>query len=142
MTSLKNCPDKVNGSFWCNNCGLINLDGCPKEINGHFFCRDNSLASFEGGPTTVNGKIVATGNNITSLKNIPVINISCPSNLRIIHLEKNPIRKITDLPDSVKDARIYIARKQPDAQMEKFKIMHPDIDIRVVGKEVGMAPEF
>ena len=140
MTSLKNCPDKVNGGFWCDNCGLTNLYGCPKEINGNFCCSNNSLTSFEGGPITVNGKIVANDNNITSLKNIPVItainDISGPygpegllNPIRVIYLRNNPIRKITDLPDSVKDVRIYISRKQPDMQMEKFKIMHPDVNI-------------
>ena len=129
MTSLKNCPDKVNGEFKCEKCGLISLDGCPKEINGDFSCTYNSLTSFEGGPDVVNGKIFAYNNNITSLKNIPAINISVPSDQRTIYLDENPIRKISDLPDNVKDVCIYISRKQPKAQMEKFNIMHPDVKI-------------
>ena len=38
LTSLKNCPDFVKGSFSCNRCTkLDSLEGCPKEVGG-FYC--------------------------------------------------------------------------------------------------------
>ena len=39
LTSLKNCPDFVKGSFSCSLCPqLDSLEGCPKEFNGNFCC--------------------------------------------------------------------------------------------------------
>ena len=39
LTSLKNCPDYVGGSFGCRNCSQIDsLEGCPKEVDNNFVC--------------------------------------------------------------------------------------------------------
>ena len=39
LISLKNCPTKIEYSFYCNNCPqLDSLEGCPKEVNGNFYC--------------------------------------------------------------------------------------------------------
>ena len=41
LTSLKNCPDVVCGSFYCNRCtSLDSLEGCPKEVGDCFYCND------------------------------------------------------------------------------------------------------
>ena len=41
LTSLKNCPDFVKGSFSCSLCPQIDsLEGCPKEVGGDFYCYD------------------------------------------------------------------------------------------------------
>ena len=41
LTSLKNCPDFVKGSFSCSLCKCIDsLEGCPKEVGGTFYCYD------------------------------------------------------------------------------------------------------
>ena len=40
LTSLKNCPDFVKGSFSCSLCPqLDSLEGCPKRVGGDFYCR-------------------------------------------------------------------------------------------------------
>ena len=37
LTSLKNCPNEVSGSFACDSCPkLDSLEGCPKEVGGDF----------------------------------------------------------------------------------------------------------
>ena len=39
LTSLKNCPNEVNGLFACDSCPkLDSLEGCPKEVGRNFFC--------------------------------------------------------------------------------------------------------
>ena len=41
LTSLKNCPDFVKGSFSCSLCKCIkSLEGCPKRVGGDFYCYD------------------------------------------------------------------------------------------------------
>ena len=57
LTSLKNCPNEINGGFSCRYCEkLISLEGCPKKIEGSFFCnRCKSLNSLEGCPKEVKG---------------------------------------------------------------------------------------
>ena len=41
LTSLKNCPDFVKGSFSCSLCPqLDSLEGCPKRVGGDFYCYD------------------------------------------------------------------------------------------------------
>ena len=40
LTSLKNCPDEVDGYFSCYQCSkLFSLEGCPKEVGKDFYCR-------------------------------------------------------------------------------------------------------
>ena len=44
LTSLKNCPDYVGGSFGCRNCPqLDSLEGCPKEVKGDFVLAGSGL---------------------------------------------------------------------------------------------------
>ena len=39
LTSLKNCPNKINKYFRCSYCpNLESLEGCPKEVGRDFYC--------------------------------------------------------------------------------------------------------
>ena len=41
LTSLKNCPNYIEGSFDVDGCAkLDSLEGCPKEIDSVFYCRN------------------------------------------------------------------------------------------------------
>ena len=41
LTSLKNCPNKVNKYFRCSYCPkLESLEGCPKKVSEVFYCSD------------------------------------------------------------------------------------------------------
>ena len=41
LTSLKNCPDYVPKSFYCDQCPQLNsLIGCPVEVGRDFYCFD------------------------------------------------------------------------------------------------------
>ena len=41
LTSLKNCPNKVNEYFRCSYCPkLESLEGCPKVVSKTFYCSD------------------------------------------------------------------------------------------------------
>ena len=40
LISLKNCPTKIEDSFYCNDCPqLVSLEGCPKEVGENFIIR-------------------------------------------------------------------------------------------------------
>ena len=40
LISLKNCPTKIESSFYCNDCSqLVSLEGCPKEVGENFMIR-------------------------------------------------------------------------------------------------------
>ena len=40
LISLKNCPTKIEDSFYCNDCSqLDSLEGCPKEVSENFVIR-------------------------------------------------------------------------------------------------------
>ena len=40
LISLKNCPTKIESSFYCNDCSqLDSLEGCPKEVSENFVIR-------------------------------------------------------------------------------------------------------
>ena len=44
LTSLKNCPNYVGGSFGYRNCSqLDSLEGCPKEVGGNFVLAGSGL---------------------------------------------------------------------------------------------------
>ena len=37
LISLKNCPDYIEMSFYCNKCtNLVSLEGCPGKVGGTF----------------------------------------------------------------------------------------------------------
>jgi len=55
LTSLKGCPEKVEGSFHCDYNKLTSLEGCPREIGGGLYCRENLLTSLKGCPKEVDG---------------------------------------------------------------------------------------
>ena len=41
ITSLKNCPNKVESWFSCDDCvSLDSLEGCPKKVRWNFYCND------------------------------------------------------------------------------------------------------
>lgn len=67
LTSLKGCPEVVNGNFSCSNNRLTSLEHCPKVVNGHFSCSHNQLTSLEYGPEVVDGVYYCKFNNLTSL---------------------------------------------------------------------------
>jgi len=40
--TLKGAPEKVEGSFYCNNTNLTSLEGAPKKVEGNFDCHSNN----------------------------------------------------------------------------------------------------
>ena len=62
----------VNGNFYCDGIGLINLKGCPREVDGDFDCSRNNLKTLEGGPREVGGFFDCSNNSqLKSLKGAP-----------------------------------------------------------------------
>jgi len=43
ITSLKNCPKKVNGYFDCSSNLLKTLKNCPKNVGEYFVCGNNTF---------------------------------------------------------------------------------------------------
>lgn len=70
LTSLKGCPEVVNGGFDCSFNKLTSLKHSPKIVNGGFYCSGNEITSLEYGPELVEGLYYCYDNNLTSLNGI------------------------------------------------------------------------
>ena len=70
ITSLEGCPEKVNGDFFCVDCGkLKSLNGGPKFVGEEFSCVGCSgLTTLEGAPEYVGTQFYC--NACTSLINL------------------------------------------------------------------------
>lgn len=62
---------RVEGDFYCLDCGLKTLEGAPEYIGGDFDCSGNKLTTLAGGPKRVGGKMECVGNLLTSLEGGP-----------------------------------------------------------------------
>lgn len=95
VTSIKNCPDSVGGSFqaigkypnklssegfptflggsiYIDKIILDNLTAFPRFVDGNLSLMDTDTSTFVGGPTKVDGEIVLSHQEkLTSLKSIP-----------------------------------------------------------------------
>ena len=83
-----------DGDFKCDDCNLTSLKGCPEEINGFFNCSENKkVSSLEFGPKIVNGNYRCSICNLTSLKGCPEEisgDFSCSYNKNLTSLEFGP----------------------------------------------------
>jgi hypothetical protein len=72
LRSLKRLdfPEKVIGSFYCNDNQLTSLEGAPIKVGGIFSCSFNLLTSFDGAPKEVGDDFYGIGNKLTSLEGI------------------------------------------------------------------------
>ena len=67
LTSLKNFPDIVEGSFHCNNTSIKDLQGGPISVKGNYFISNiKTLVSLKGAPKIVGMKFVCV--NCPNLK--------------------------------------------------------------------------
>jgi hypothetical protein len=70
-----NLPDLSNvmldGSFECENLGLVSLKGAPRIVTGDFLCGHNSLETLEGAPQEVGGSFNCQSNRLVSLRGAP-----------------------------------------------------------------------
>ena len=69
ILKLKKIPDfiqfdKIDGSFYFTNSGLVSLKGCPRIVKGTFDCTSNDLVSLEHCPTHIGGNFWCGGNKI------------------------------------------------------------------------------
>lgn len=64
LTTLKNCPQKVEGSLYCGDNLLISLKGCPENIKGNFWCDCNELTSLEGCPKNIEENFYCNNNKV------------------------------------------------------------------------------
>ena len=72
LTSLKNCPNIVYGSFFdCSYNRLTSLKYCPKEVIENFFCDNNRLTSLKYCPKTISGHFWCRNNKLISFKYFP-----------------------------------------------------------------------
>lgn len=70
LTSLKNSPRVVKGTFNCNLNKIPNLSGAPDSVHT-FYCDRNRLLSLEGAPQEVTGSFFCSVNPLMTLKGIP-----------------------------------------------------------------------
>lgn len=67
LTSLKNFPDIVEGSFHCNNTSIKDLQGGPVSVKGNYFTSNiETLVSLKGAPKIVGMRFVCV--NCPNLK--------------------------------------------------------------------------
>ena len=67
LTSLKNFPDIVEGSFHCNNTSIKDLQGGPMSVKGNYFISNiKTLVSLKGAPKIVGMRFVCV--NCPNLK--------------------------------------------------------------------------
>jgi len=62
LTSLKNCPERVGGNFYCSNSQLTS--GCPKYSGGVLGVVYNQLTNFDGLPEFFEQPIYLLGNPV------------------------------------------------------------------------------
>ncbi len=71
LTSCKNFPKHVGGTFWLIAKTLTDLRGCPEEVDGEECFISGGFSSLEGITRYVNnGQMTITSPNLTSLKDI------------------------------------------------------------------------
>ena len=84
LISLKGCPDKIGGDFYCNNNQLKTLEFfSPTEIDGCFDCSFNQLISFKNCPPLIYLYIKCNNNNLSSFEYLPEFingDLSCEHN--------------------------------------------------------------
>lgn len=72
IKTLKNCPEKVKGSFSCHgNQNLKSLDGGPKIVGNDYICTACGLETLNGLATEIGGYLTAFNNH--NLKDISAI---------------------------------------------------------------------
>lgn len=72
LTSLKGCPEKVKGAFFCGDNLLTTLIDGPKEVGRDYVCRYNNLVNLIGAPSRINGTFDAAENStLISIKGCP-----------------------------------------------------------------------
>ena len=101
ITSLKECPEEVGGSFYCFSTRITSLEGGPKKVGGSFNCSNTNITSLEGSPIKVGGIFRCSYTNITSLEGGPKKvgeSFNCLKT-RITSLKGAPV-EIGDIEDS------------------------------------------
>lgn len=72
VTTLKGCPEIINGSFYCANSNLTSLDYGPKIVRD-ICCDNNNITSLKGFPSYLNGHVSFLGNPVQEIIDL------CPS---------------------------------------------------------------
>ena len=71
LKTLEYAPEIVKGSFDCSENELTSLRGCPKKVGLYFDCSKNKLKSLKGCPKKIYGYFDCQHNPLTSLKDGP-----------------------------------------------------------------------
>jgi len=108
LTSLKNCPEIVEGNLFINNNKLVSLEGCSNKIDGLFDCSYNLLENFKGGPEKVNYTYFCEENQITELIGLPKL---IGEDLVISKSEFYDIKSIKAICKVKKSIEILISKK-------------------------------
>lgn len=70
VTSLKGCPERVEGKLICRFNKLTSFEGCPKFIGNGIFCEHNNISSFKGFPEVLNGVLSFMENPAVEILNL------------------------------------------------------------------------
>lgn len=98
LTSLKGCPDKIQGICNLDRNELTTLEYGPTLITGDFTCKMNDLESLKFGPRQVGGAYDCSSNELISLDGAPRTcrSFNCNNNSALTSLEGGP-DKILDI---------------------------------------------
>ena len=120
--SLSTKDEEWDDAFECDSMGLTTLKYCPKKINGEFYCANNSnLESLEGMPQEGVTALVADECDLRSLKGIPV---KINGDLSIV---KNS--NLTSLKGCSEEVSNFFASQCNLLSLEGFPKVKRDIDI-------------
>ena len=111
LTTLKNAPYEVKGSFFCSKNRLTTLEGSPHTVGITFDCSENNLTTLKGSPEKLGSGFDCSYNQLTTLQGGPEIVpgwFFCNSNKLIslkyapckvginIEAHDNPIKSLKD----------------------------------------------
>lgn len=107
---------EAKSDFICNYNNLTSLKGCPEVVEGHFFCGDNNLQNFKDCPVRIGGHFNAMRSGVKSLSYMPRY-VG-----RDIYLGQNNIKNFDTLmlPDFV-GGRIGLANEQLAEHLHHFE---------------------
>lgn len=68
LKNLKNCPQYIDGAFYCVESNLRSLEGGPRIVKGFYSVDDNKLSNLIGSPDEVYELLVSGNPSLTTLE--------------------------------------------------------------------------
>jgi hypothetical protein len=135
LNSLKGCPKRIIGNFFCDSTRITSLEGGPLYVTGDFNCSNTKITTLKGGPIEVGGTYSCVNTPLTSLEGcVKQVNDSfrCFSTPKLKSLRYAPIfikgdlgvtksgLETFDCPDTYIDGNLYISNCESFKSFDGF----------------------